>query len=134
MARKAVRRKPVRVSARRLGRTGIRIIGNPAGSYIDAHGDDPPYHDQHSDGGTYYDHPDSEHNDFHYDESGRNDIFKGDPAELVTDAIARLEGMLSKFEAVHRARLQTIATEMSDRLKQIEARVSQVESTAKRRR
>src|SRR6187401_2593522 len=101
MAKKAARAK-----MRRLGRTSIRLIGNPVSSYIDAHGDDPPYHDQHSDGGTYYDHPDNEHNDFHHDEAGKVTNYRGDPVELVSEAISRLETMLTKFEVVQRQRLQ----------------------------
>ena len=129
MAKKAVRAK-----LRRVGRTAIRLTGSPVSSYIDAHGDDPPYHDQHSDGGTYYDHPDNEHNDFHHDETGKAVRYRGDPVELVSDAISRLENMLTKFEVVHRQRLQSVSSDVASRLDEIEARMIKIEQATRRQR
>jgi len=129
MAKKAARAK-----VRRLGRTSIRLIGNPVSSYIDAHGDDPPYHDQHSDGGTYYDHPDNEHNDFHHDEAGKVTNYRGDPVELVSEAISRLETMLTKFEVVQRQRLQSVSGDVASRLDEIESRIIKIEQAVRQRR
>jgi len=129
MAKKAARAK-----MRRLGRTSIRLIGNPVSSYIDAHGDDPPYHDQHSDGGTYYDHPDNEHNDFHHDEAGKVTNYRGDPVELVSEAISRLETMLTKFEVVQRQRLQSVSGDVASRLDEIESRIIKIEQAVRQRR
>jgi hypothetical protein len=117
----------------RASRTIVKISGSPVSSYVDAHGDNPPYHDQHSDGGTYYDHPDTEHNDFHVDESGKN-VYKGDPIELVSDTMARLEGLLAKFEAVQRQSLERAASEMSSKLKEMDARIAAIQLAVKQLR
>ncbi len=117
----------------RATRTTVKISGSPVSSYIDAHGDNPPYHDQHADGGTYYDHPDTEHNDFHVDQSGKN-VYKGDPIELVSDTMARLEGLLAKFEAAQRQSLERAASEMSSKLKEMDARIAAIQLAVKQRR
>jgi len=96
----------------------FRTIANPAGSYIDAHGDAAPYHDQHADGGTYYDHPDSEHNDFHHDEAGARSLFKGDPVDLVSQSIDRLHTVMTKFQAGFNRRI----TRLEKRINSLEAK------------
>jgi hypothetical protein len=125
MAKRSVKRTAkAKTRVRRLSRKlDFRTIANPAGWYIDGHGDAGPYHDQHDDGGTYYDHPDSSHNDFHWDQTGIQRVFQGDPAELVTQSIDNLQRVMAKFEA-----------DFGQRIVKLEARLAAVEAWSKRRR
>jgi hypothetical protein len=116
-ARRSAKKKIIAVNSK----MDFRTIANPAAWHADGHGDAPPYHDTHGDGGTYYDHPDSEHNDVHIDEGGEIAKFRGDPVELVSISIERLQKVMIKFERTYRKRLTTI-----------EARLAAVEIWAKR--
>jgi len=111
----------------------VRAVTGPAESFIDAHGDAPPYHDQHSDHDVYYDHADDKHCDAHTDETEAFTRFTGDPADLVQDSINRLTRVLGQFEAEFRARTDKRDAETAATLKQIEARLTALEKANKSR-
>lgn len=107
----------------------VRVIGTPFESYMDVHGDKPPYTDTHPDGGTYYDHPDSEHNDFHHDEAGKYENYYGNPAILVSQAIDRLSGVMSQFEAMQKNRMERLSLEITGRIEQLEVQLTELRNT-----